>query len=230
MKRTLIMGVVLVAALLSATSALADGKTVGPNHVLQVENGGAGTTVAWQRGADSRFDDNQRRLHAVVADGSYFALYTTRSLDMNRPVLNAQNLSFEFAEGSHVGAGAPRISLILDDGSVLYLSAFYCNQHIPGLVGSGPQGGTPMWGRADFTRDLTDCAIFDSGGTEYSADGSRTALEVYDAAHPGAVIDQAYMVGDEPGRYNLDRISLGSGRMYVRSFHSAVRCRSEGAC
>jgi hypothetical protein len=210
--------------LATAATALAEGFTVGPRHVLQVENGGAGTSVAWQTGSDSRFDKNTRRLHANVVAGSYFAVYSDASLALNRPILNVENLSFEFSESAHVGAGAPRITLILDDGTALYLSAFYCNQNV------GQTGGTgPDWGRADFTRDLTDCTLWDST-TAYSADGSRTAIEVYEASHPGVIVDQAYLVADEPGRYNLDRIALGTRRMYVRSFHSAVRCRSEGAC
>ncbi len=217
---------VLCVAAITAATALADGNIVGVNHVLEKETGGT-ASAGWQRGSDSGFDQNTRRLHAnVPADGSsYFAVYTERSLNINKPLLNVQNLSFEFSENAHVGAGAPRISVILKGGGTLYLSAFYCNQNngITGLQG-------PSWGRADFTRDLTDCSIFDSNGAEYSADGSRTALEVYDAAHPGAVVSEAFLVGDEAGKYNLDRIALGTGRMYVRSFHSAIRCASEGAC
>jgi hypothetical protein len=222
----LAIGAVLCLTAVAATTALADGLTVGSNHVLQVETGGT-ASVGWQRGSDSRFDANGRRLHAVVPDdgASYFAVYTTRSLNVNRPLLNVQNLSFEFSENGHVGAGAPRISVILDDGTVLYLSATYCNHSVGQTNGTGP-----IWGRADFTRDLNDCSIWDSGGNEYSADGSRTALEVYVAANPNAIVDQTFLVGDEPGKYNLDRIALGTNRMYVRSFHSAVRCRSEGQC
>lgn len=222
--RILVVGAVLCMAAATASAALADGQLMGANNVLQKEVGGS-ASVGWQAGSDSRFDQNHRRLHAVVPDGGYFAVYTQRSITMTKPLLNVQNLSFEFAEGQHVGAGAPRISVVLDDGTVLYLSAFYCNQNVGAAAGQ-----TAVWGRADFTRDLTDCSIFDSTGAEYSADGSRTALEVYDAAHPSAVVTEAFLVGDEAGKYNLDRVSLGTGRMYVRSFHSAVLCRSEGAC
>lgn len=216
-------GAILLLVAITAGAAFADGFTVGAKNQLRLENGGA--SVAWRAGSDSRFDQNTRRLHANVPAGSYFALYTTRSVTMTRPLLNVQNLSFEYTESTHVGAGAPRISLLLDDGTVLYLSAFYCNQAIGQTGGAGP-----VWGRADFTRSLNNCSIFDSAGAEYSADGSRTALEVYDAAHPGAVVSESFLVADEEGKYNLDRISLGTGRMYVRSYHSAVRCLSEGAC
>jgi hypothetical protein len=216
-------GAILAIVAMTSAAAFADGTIVGTNHVLRVDTGGV--APVWQKGSDSRFDQNSRRLHAVVPDGSYFAVYTNRSITLNKPLLNVQNLSFEFSEDAHVGAGAPRISLILDDGTVLYLAAFYCNQVI------GQTGGTgAVWGRADFTRALQNCAIWDSHGVEYSADGSRTALEVYDAANPGAIVDEAFFVGDEAGTYNVDRVALGTGRMYVRSYHSAVRCRSEGAC
>jgi hypothetical protein len=226
----LAVAAVLLVGAVTASVALADGQIVGPKHVLQVEAGSSDTIVKWQSGADSRYDSNQRRLHSVVPAGSYFAVYTQASLNLNRPLVDVENLSFEFSENSHVGAGAPRISVELDNGATLFLSANYCNHPTPTIVGSGPSGGTPVWGRSDFTRYTTNCSIFDSAGTEYAADGTHTALKVYEASHPDVDALRSYVVGDEEGRYNLDRISLGTHRMYVRSFHSAVRCPSEGSC
>lgn len=223
-----VMATIAIGAI-TAASALADGRPVNPKNVLQVETG-SGATVIWQRGADSRFDVNQRRLHAVVPAGSYFSVYTTASLNLDRPLVDVENLSFEFSERSHVGAGAPRISVELDNDATLFLSANYCNHPTPVIAGSGPGGGTPVWGRSDFTRYTHDCAVFDSAGIEYAADGTHTALQVYELSHPDVDAQRAYLVGDEEGRYNLDRISLGTHRMYVRSFHSAVRCPSEGSC
>lgn len=221
----LAIGAVLTVTAITTAIAFADGRPVGPRNILRLEQGGTVTPITWGGGSDSRFDQNAKRLHAHVEAGSYFAAYSDASLAINKPLLNVQNLSFEYSQAGHIGAGAPRISVVLDDGTVLYLAAFYCNHTVGQTNGKGPS-----WGRADFTRYLTDCAIWDSGGTEYSADGSRTALEVYDATHPDAIVKQSVLVDDEGGNVNLDRIALGTARMYVRGFRSAVRCPSEGAC
>lgn len=205
---------VLAAALMAAASASAEVRVGAHQRLLQ-----EGVRGSWTAGADSSFDSNARRLVFHVPAGSYFAVYSQRSLALNKPLLNVQNLSFEFAEARHLGAGAPRISVELAGGAILYLSAFYCNRDFGG-----------GWGRADFSGSLHDCSIWDSAGAEYSADGNRTAIEVYEASHPDAVAQRAYLVGDEEGAYQLDRIALGAGRLYDRAFGSAKRCRSEGAC
>ncbi|HYX85875.1 MAG TPA: hypothetical protein VE777_12960 [Gaiellales bacterium] len=133
-----------------------------------------------------------------------------------------KNLSFEFDESQHVGAGAPRISVEFAGGDIAYLSAFYCNHP---LASSGN-----TWGRADFTRFVTNCAIWDNNGVEYSADGTETAWQKYVDAHPDADVTEAFVVLDEEGTYNLDRISLGAGKMYTRDFGAAKSCTTESSC
>jgi hypothetical protein len=64
----------------------------------------------------------------------------------------------------------------------------------------------------------------------YAADGTSTAWQVYVAAHPDADVTQTFVVLDEEGTYNLDRISLGTGEMYQTAFGSAKRCTTESSC
>jgi hypothetical protein len=227
--RTLCVGAGAVAlALALAATASADFK-VGAQQRLRTEVGTPGLDKAkWNRGSHSPGDGNHRRLHAVVGHDtdtsdsqySYLSFYSRASLALNQPGGSVTNLSFEFKEDGHVGAGAPRLSLELAGGDILYLAAFYCNHPT----------SNPNWGRADFTGFTSDCAIWDNHGVEYSADGVNTAWQVYLAAHPDAQVDRSYMVLDEEGTYNLDKISLGAGRMYTTNFNRAKTCPTEARC
>ena len=213
-----------------AAAASAD-VNVGARHQLRQQVGTRGLdTAGWNKGSDSPNDTNTRRLHAVVGHDtdttdshySYLAFSSHASEDIGRPVASMRNLSFEFAEAGHVGAGAPRISVLLAGGDVLYLSAFYCNHPM------ASSGNT--WGRADFTRFVTNCSFYDSSGVKYSADGTNTAWQVYATDHPNADVTQAFVVLDEEGTYDLDRISLGAGDMYQTAFRSAKHCTAESSC
>jgi hypothetical protein len=232
MHRRITLGAALVAALIlsAVTSASADVK-VGPQHQLRTQVGTRGLdTATWMRGPDSPNDSNSRRLHAVVGHDpepsdtqySFLAFFSRASENIGKALPNVRNLSFEFSESDHVGAGAPRISVLLAGGDVLFLSAFYCNHPLASTGGA--------WGRADFTRFVTNCAFFDSSGVEYSADGTHTAWQVYAQSHPDADVTQTFVVLDEEGTYNLDRISLGAGDMYTNGFRSAKHCTTESSC
>jgi hypothetical protein len=219
-----------VVTLTVATSASADVK-VGPQHQLRVQFGTRGLdTASWNTGSDSPNDPNSRRLHAVVGHDedttdtqySYLAFYSRASEDIGKAAGNVKNLSFEFREDGHVGAGAPRISVEFASGDIAYLSAGHCN-HVMASSGN-------TWGRADFTRFLTNCSLFDNAGVEYAADGTSTAWQVYVAVHPDADVAQTFVVLDEEGTYNLDRISLGAGDMYQTAFGSAKHCTTESSC
>jgi hypothetical protein len=190
--------------------------TLNAQHRLRAQVGTSGLdTYAWGRGADSPLDSNHRRLHAVVGvdpnpndtQYSYLSFYSRKGLALDRAGANVRNLSFDFDESTHVGAGAPRISIEFANGDIAYLAAFYCNH--PLVLGNG------AWGRADFTGFTSNCAIWDNHGVEYSADGTNTAWQVYLTAHPDAVVNKAYIVLDEEGTYNLDRITFGAGDMYI---------------
>ncbi|HET7172130.1 MAG TPA: hypothetical protein VFI18_10870 [Gaiellales bacterium] len=227
--RPMCVGALVLALVLALAATAAAESTVGKQQRLRTEIGTRHLDHAkWAHGSDSPGDGNHRRLHALVGHDedttdtnySYLAFYSRASLALNEPASSVTNLSFEFDENNHVGAGAPRISVELENGDVLYLAAFYCNH--PTI--------NPNWGRADFTAFTNNCAIWDSHGIEYPADGISTAWQVYLAAHPGVQVDQAFLVLDEEGKYNLDRVSLGADRMYISHFNRAKHCASEAAC
>jgi hypothetical protein len=148
-------------------------------------------------------------------------------VNLSRDVSQMRNLSFEFKESGHVGAGAPRLSVIFSNGLVAYLAGFYCNQP---LAASGN-----TWGRADFTGSTTTssapCAIFDSGGNRYDSTTTQSAWQVFAAAHPDLTVNEVFLVGDETGHYAIDRLSLGAGWMYDMSRDHGKSCRQiESRC
>ena len=175
-------------------------------------------------GGDSPQDANARALRLHVGDpnaGEYVAAYSTRSLHIAKDAEAVTNLSFEFKRSTHVGAGAPRISVEFQNGDIAYLSASYSNHPI----GDG-------WARADFTRFVTNSSFFVSGETagQYSADGTRSAWKVYTDAHPDQIVKRTYLVADETGRYRIDRLSLGAGAMYTAGNAVGRLCPIEAAC
>jgi hypothetical protein len=228
-RRTVWTGILVLALMLAVAATAAAERTVGKQQRLRTEIGTRGLDRArWTHGSDSPGDGNHRRLHAVVGHDedttdtqySYLSFYSRASLKLNEPGDEVTNLSFEFKEDGHVGAGAPRISVEVDNGDVLYPAGFYCNHPTRNLA----------WGRADFTAFTSDCIIWDNHGIQYAADGTSTAWDVYLAAHPEAQVDRAYVVLDEEGTYNLDKINLGAGRMYVAHSNRARRCATEAGC
>ena len=59
-----------------------------------------------------------------------------------------------------------------------------------------------------------NCSIW-VNGTEYAADGARTAMQVYADANPGQVVKQAFFLADEEGDYRIDQLRLGAGVVYT---------------
>lgn len=200
---------------------------VNAQNRLRFEIGGA-ATGGWQTTSDSPSDANSRALVAnVPANGDYFVAYTRKSLHIGKAVGDVQNLSFEFSEASVSGhAGSPRISVQLSNGDVLFLSAAYCNQP---LAVSGNS-----WGRADFTGSTTTssapCVFYDNHQVPYSSTATESAMQVYADMHPDVSVVSAYVVLDEAGSYSLDRIALGTGRLYDKSNRMAINCPTEASC
>ena len=223
MKRRMMgAGALALTVVLALAATAAAETTVGKQHRLRTEVGTPGLDKAqWRHGSDSPGDGNHRRLHAVVGHDtdttdqqySYLSFYSRASLALNKPGDSVSDLSFEFDENGHVGAGAPRISVEVSNGDILYLAGFYCNHPT----------SDPNWGRADFTGFTSDCTIWDTQGHQFAADGTHTAWQVYLASHPDAQVNRAYVVLDEEGTYNLDKISLGTGRTYTSHFRTAKR-------
>jgi hypothetical protein len=221
-----------LALVLALAAPAAAEHTVGKQQRLRTEVGTRGLDHAkWNHGGDSPGDGNHRRLHAVVGHDadptdtqySYLSFYSRASLALNESVESVTNLSFEFKENNHVGAGAPRISVEVSNGDILYLAALYCNHST----------SNANWGRADFTGFTSDCVIWDNHGNQFAANGTDTAWQAYVAslADPADTqVDRTYVVLDEEGTYNLDKISLGAGRMYISSFTKGKRCTTEASC
>jgi hypothetical protein len=220
MKKLVVAAAAVVASLAVIGSAAA--ASLPSNQWLRYEGGGS---HVWTKvGGDSPHDANARALRLHVGDpnaGEYVAAYSQRSLHLAKDGEAMTNLSFEFKQSTHVGAGAPRISVELQNGDVAYLSAYYCNH--PFADG---------WGRADFTRFVTNCSFFVSGetGGQYAADGTRSAWKVYTDAHPDQIVERAYFVADETGRYRIDRLSLGAGVMYTKGNRVGTFCPTEASC
>ena len=151
MRKFVVAAAVAVSALAITATALAS--TLTANHALQFQ--GPGSHVWNVKGGDSPHDTNTKalRLH-VGPTGGYAAVYSKRSIHIATDAEAVTNLSFEYKQTTHVGAGAPRISVEFQNGDVAFLSAFYCDHPI----GSD-------WGRADFTRFKTNCSIWVAGGS-----------------------------------------------------------------
>ncbi len=217
MKKFVVAAAVAVAALaLVATASAA--VQLPANQTLRFE--GAGSHF-WAKPGDSPHDTDAKALRLHVGDpstGGYAVAYSNRSIHIATDAEAVTNLSFEYKQTTHVGAGAPRISVEFQDGDVAYLSASYCNHSI----GSD-------WGRADFTRFKTNCSIW-VAGVQYAADGTRSAWRVYTDAHPDQIVEQAYLVADESGWYRIDRLSLGAGAMYTSGNRVGKRCTTEASC
>ena len=209
----------LAAVLSLAVIGSAAAASLPSSQTLKFE--GAGSHVWNKKGGDSPLDANARALRLHVGDpnaGEYVAVYSTRSLHIGKDAEAVTNLSFDFKTSTHVGAGAPRISVEFQNGDVGYLSAFYSNH----AIGDG-------WARADFTRFVNDSSIW-VAGVQYAADGTRSAWKVYTDAHPDQIVKRAYLVADESGNYRIDRLSLGAGVMYVNGNLTGKLCTTEATC
>jgi hypothetical protein len=212
-----------VVAAAAAVAALAFVATAGASalpakQTLQFQ--GSGSHVWNIKGGDSPHDSDTKALRLHVGDpstGAYVVAYSNRSIHIATDAEAVANLSFEYKETTHVGAGAPRISVEFQNGDIAYLSAAYCNHPI----GSN-------WGRADFTRFKTNCSIW-AAGVQYSADGTRSAWRVYTDANPDQIVEQAYLVADESGGYRIDRLSLGAGAMYTAGNTVGKVCTTDEA-
>lgn len=216
MKKFVVAASAVVASLAVIGSAAA---ALPSNQVLSYEGGGS---HVWNNdGGDSPLDANAKSLRLHVGDpnaGDYVTVYSQRSLHIDKDAESVKNLSFDFKASTHVGAGAPRISVEFQNGEVAFLSASYSNHSI----GDG-------WVRADFTRFVTDSSIFVSG-VEYEADGTRSAWKVYTDAHPDQIVRRAYLVADESGNYRIDRLSLGAEVMYGNGNKVGTLCPTEATC
>jgi hypothetical protein len=236
MKKLLIMLAVGAFALMLPSVASAEVK-LPHGQILHVQRcSGTETVTGWTTAqGDSPLDTNAKAFVFTVTNGGCVVLFSHRSAELGVPVQGIRNLSFDFNESAYLGAGAPRISVVMSNGLVAYLSAYYCNNP---LAASGN-----TWGRADFTGSTTTssalCLFYDSTGTTYASTATMTAWQVFVAAHPDLSVAQSFFVADEPattqtlpsGQYAIDRLSLGAKYMYDKSRTVGKFCgQNEAAC
>lgn len=177
-------------------------------------------------GDDSPLDTNDRAITATVCNGDFAEAYTNASLNINRPVGQVKNISFDFQTASIPGAGLVQIVLITTTGHYLYLDPQYCQRPI----------GSGFISRADFTGTtaLGACTFYEDGATPYTSDGTQSALKVYQAANPTANISYSFMgffaVGADH-TFVVDRVALGTNRSYGYRTTSAFGCKfNESRC
>ncbi|HEY7525048.1 MAG TPA: hypothetical protein VH720_15475 [Candidatus Limnocylindrales bacterium] len=216
-------------ALGSVTAFAGTASAASSNHKLKFENCYIEKgSHSWVKTSDSPIDTDNKALHIVVPTDGCVDAYTKASLKINRLVGDVTNLSFDFREpaaGGTVTGGSPRISILLDNGDVMFADANNCNRPIP------VSGGT--WGRADFTGGLEadgDCTIYLNGVIPYSNTATESAWDVYAAANPSRAIVYDFFITDIPGDYYIDRISLGTGKLYGKNNSPSGNCTTESSC
>ena len=193
--------------------------------IFQIDGGPA----SWQSVQDSPLDSNSRafvaRLPRLPGPDVHVFVGTLNSLDLDVPVTKVKNVSFDVDAGRRIADESPLMLLVFDNNDLALLPASTCRAPIA--------AGTSDWVRADFTGARTGCSFEVRGDTRgtYAADGTRSALAVYAAAHPERVITSSYLTFTQVGNYAVDRIAFGTDLLYNYGPARAYRCNgSESRC
>jgi hypothetical protein len=128
----------------------------------------------------------QGQVTTVVVEPGEYAFLNVPQLT-GKTMAQVGALSFDSLAESRIGAGAPRYSLVFDNGVTLFPSALYCQDTLA--------DGTI---RADFL-DESDCLIYGSTGGPMT--WSQWAEQLGDAE-----ITFAGLVLDEAGTYELTSV------------------------
>ena len=224
-----------VSGLTAAANAEGSGVHVNAYQQMRLDQGTAcigatdASTIGWKTVAqDSPFDTNSKALVTTVDTGGCTDAYTRSSLNINKLVGKVKNLSFDFQTNQASTGGAPRFSLIFQNGDVGFMAATRCAQ--PLLITGN------AWSRADWTgsnQSSSAPCIFDVSGTTggtYTSTTTESAWQVYVDAHPTQVLKEDFMVSDVPGTYTVDRVSMGTGFMFNNNLTHAVKCTTEAIC
>ena len=214
---SLAMVAALATLAMSATATFADGS----RHKLLYEGPG---THAWMAGNDSPTEADSKFLRLVVDPGEYEDAYSKASLNLDKPVGQIKNLSFNY-RATNPDLIGQRISVIFLNGDIAYLDSHYCHRDI------AVSGGA--WQRSDFTGwKSPDCSFFVTGATggQYFGTASTSAWAEYVAANPDQQVELTFFIEDQPGTYDVDDITLGSGKLYTKSNAPTKGCTSEGSC
>jgi hypothetical protein len=230
-----IITAVVAFGLLIAVAASTPADTHSHARLSLVATGKA--EIGWVKGPDSPKDPDRWALNMAL-NGPTFSGYTNAynnawlTKDDHGatfiPISKIRNLSFDFLNasgGGYVSGGAPRISIVFTDGTVAYLSGYYCDT----VIG----GGDGTWSRADFTgQTTTGCTFYDSVGGVWESDGTHTAWQNFVAANPTLKVDYGVVVQDEsdtgPMRARIDRIAMQNHMQ--TSLYNVRYCPTEGSC
>jgi hypothetical protein len=144
--------------------------------------GGTGAALLLTRGTSTT---PRRRAKAESVSS------TTSTTAAGRTAGNCQCL-----EGSRIGAGAPRYSLLFDDDSYLFPSALYCQETLPNDTV-----------RSDFM-STTNCFVYGfTASTGFVAKTWSEWGDVFDDAQ----IEWVGLVIDEAGEYQLTNVVARPG-------------------
>jgi len=240
-KRIFLLVAIVGLVLSMATSASAH---TGRGARLRLFDDGTGAEIGWVNGEDSPLDDNTSAL-SIRTDANEYA-YAFNPTWLGKPFdgntiagTTIRNLSFDFenaAGGGYEGAGAPRLSIAIDEngdgtfdccgtGSTeqfAFLAGFHCDQ---------PLVENPKWSRADFTGRVTLGCALQYKGPDYASTGTQSAWQTFIDAFPNARVDYGFLIVDEqtsPGRALVDRIAMLNHMQTARRI--VVHCPSEGSC
>ena len=74
--------------------------------------------------------------------------------------------------------------------------------------------------------------VFVTGATggQYFGTASTSAWHEYATANPGQHVSYTFFIEEQPGTYDVDDITLGSGRLYTKGNSPTKECSSEGSC
>jgi hypothetical protein len=213
---------------------------LAPNYDTTQECVGA--SDAWlglnNSGKDSPLDSNIRGWKVVVPavnpeiGNCAVSGWTDASLVLNKPIATVKNVSFDWRgptgnpPGTGVG-GSPRISLYFGTLAdpfqhVLFMDGVSCWKPI----------GAFGWRRSDFTGMLSTEALctMNLDGVFYTNTPTQSAWAVMAAAEPTLVAQYSFIVMDQPGTYYLDRMVLGTQRLYGSKDSPDKTCTTEASC
>ena len=181
-----------LAALAFAGGASLAGPAFGPFSFFAA----GGATAEWTKAVahEGRF---AVKLDNPLPTGNAYAGLWVGGIS-GTPLSDLQELGFSVT--GYIGAGAPRFSLLLDDGTVLWLSALYCDDL---------DTGSPDWKTVDFVNGA--CTIYDSAGH------THTSWSDVVAAHSDATVSALFLILDEgPATSYVDDIVIGIEGLRVR--------------
>ncbi len=228
-RKILAVGAAVALTLVTAGSASAEGNGGATTNATKLRLGGpyhgadstpsACGSIAFKdvgtNGNDSPIDSNDRALVADICSGDFAEAYTNRALQ-NRNLATLKNVSFDYLTSTITGAGQVYIFALMTDGAVVFLDPAHC---------TAPIQSSSTWSRADFTgeTDLGACTVYDGASVPYTSNGTQSALQVYEAAHPGSIVSITDMVFS--GSATVDRVAIGTNKLFNFSPVKAISCQ-----